>query len=149
MVFWYDFDFLKNIALNDCLNYYRLGCCCSVTQSCPTLCDPMNCSMPGFPVLPCFPEFAQTHVPESVMPSNHLILYRPLLLLPSIFLSIRVLSNELVLWIRWQVFKGCLLNFVPRQVPHSSHPCSGPGIGLESERRGCQERCKMLSSRIY
>ena len=37
-------------------------CCCSVTQSCPTLCDPMNYSMPGFPVLHFLPEFAQTHV---------------------------------------------------------------------------------------
>ena len=36
--------------------------CCSVTKSCLTLCDPMDCSMPGFPVLPCLPEFAQTHV---------------------------------------------------------------------------------------
>ena len=38
---------------------------------------------------------------ESVMPSNHLILYRPLLLLPSIFPSIRVFSNESVIHIRW------------------------------------------------
>ena len=37
-------------------------CCCSTTQSCPTLCDPMDCSMPGFPVLLYLPEFAQTHV---------------------------------------------------------------------------------------
>ena len=37
-------------------------CCCSVTQSCPTLCDPMDCSMPGFPVLHCLLELAQTHV---------------------------------------------------------------------------------------
>ena len=37
-------------------------CCCSVAKSCPTLCDPTNCSMPGFPVLHCLPEFAQTHV---------------------------------------------------------------------------------------
>ena len=37
-------------------------CCCSVTKSCPTLCDPMDCSTPGFPVLHCLPEFAQTHV---------------------------------------------------------------------------------------
>ena len=35
---------------------------CSITQSCPTLCDPMDCSMPGFPVLYHLPEFAQTHV---------------------------------------------------------------------------------------
>ena len=37
-------------------------CCCSVAQSCLTLCDPMDCSMPGFPVLHYLPEFAQTHV---------------------------------------------------------------------------------------
>ena len=37
-------------------------CCCSVAQSCPTLCDPMDCSMPGFPVLHHLPEIAQTHV---------------------------------------------------------------------------------------
>ena len=37
-------------------------CCCSITKSCPTLCDPMDCSTPGFPVLHCLPEFAQTHV---------------------------------------------------------------------------------------
>ena len=46
------------------LEYYQtiLRCCCSVTKSCPTLCDPMNCSTPGFPVLHYFPKFAQTHV---------------------------------------------------------------------------------------
>ena len=38
------------------------SCCCSVAQLCLTLCDPMDCSMPGFPVLPCLLEFAQTHV---------------------------------------------------------------------------------------
>ena len=37
-------------------------CCCLVAQLCPTLCDPMDCSMPGFPVLHHLPEFAQTHV---------------------------------------------------------------------------------------
>ena len=54
----------------------------SVTQSCPTLCDPMNRSTPGLPVHHQLPEFTQTHVLESVMPSSHLILCRPLLLLP-------------------------------------------------------------------
>ena len=52
--------------------------------NCVWLCDPMNCSMPGFPVLHCLPEFAQTHVLESVMLSNHLILCHPLLLLPNL-----------------------------------------------------------------
>ena len=71
----------------------------SVAQLCPTLCDPMNCSMPGFPVHYQIPEFTQTHV-ESVMPSNHLILCHPLLL-PSVFPSIGVFSNESGLHIRW------------------------------------------------
>ena len=73
----------------------------SVAWSCPTLCDPMDCSTPGFPVHHQLPELAQTHVHESVMPSNHLILCHPLLLLPSVFPSIRVLSNESILHIRW------------------------------------------------
>ena len=73
----------------------------SVAWSCPTLCDPRDCSTPGFPVHHQLPELAQTHVHESVMPSNHLILCHPLLLLPSIFPSIRVLSNESILHIRW------------------------------------------------
>ena len=38
------------------------SCCCSVAQLCPTLCNPMDCSTPGFPVLHCLPELAQTHV---------------------------------------------------------------------------------------
>ena len=73
----------------------------SVAQSCPTLCDPMTCSTPGFPVHHQLPEFTQTHGDESVMPSNHPILCRPFLLLPSIFPSIRVFSNESALHIRW------------------------------------------------
>ena len=67
---------------------FIIFCCCSVAKSCLTLRDPMDCSMPGFPVLHYLPELAQTHSIESVMPSNHLILCRPLLL-PSIFPSIR------------------------------------------------------------
>ena len=76
------------------------GCCRSATKSCPTLCNPTDCSPPGFPVLHCLLEFAQTHVYELVLPSNHLILCHPLLL-PSILPSIRVFSNEPVLRIRW------------------------------------------------
>ena len=55
--------------------------------------------MPGFPILHHLPELAQTHVCQ--MPSNHLVLCHPLLLLPSIFPSIWVFSNESVLHIRW------------------------------------------------
>ena len=73
----------------------------SVAQSCPTLCDPMNRSLQGLPFHHQLPESTQTHVYESVMPSNHLILCGPLLLLCSIFPSIRVFSNESALRIRW------------------------------------------------
>ena len=72
----------------------------SVTQSCPTLCDPMDCSMPGFPVLHHLLEFAWIISIELVVPSNHLILSYPLLLMPSIFPSIRVFSNESALQIK-------------------------------------------------
>ena len=72
----------------------------SVAQSCLALCDPMNHSTPGLPVYHQLPEFTQTQSIESVMPSNHLILCCPLLLLPSIFPSIRVFSNESALRIR-------------------------------------------------
>ena len=71
-----------------------------VTQLCPTLCDPMD-RMPGFPVHHQLLELTQTQSIESVMPSNHLILCCPRLLLPSIFPSIKVFSNESVLHIRW------------------------------------------------
>ena len=73
----------------------------SVTQSCLTLCNPMDCNMPGLPVLHQLLELAQTHVHLVVMPSNHLTLCHALLLLPSIFPSIRVFSNESVLLIMW------------------------------------------------
>ena len=66
-----------------------------------SLCDPTDCSMPCLPDLYYFPEFAQKLLSiESVMPSNHLIHCCPLLLLPSIFPSIRVFSNESSLCIR-------------------------------------------------
>ena len=71
-----------------------------VIQSCPTICDPMNRSTPGLPVQHQLLEFTQTHVHRSVMPSSHLILCRPLLLLPPIPPSIRVFSNESTLRMR-------------------------------------------------
>ena len=64
----------------------------SVTQSCPTPCDPTDCSRQGL---------LKPMSIELVMPSNHLILCRPLFLLLSIFPSIRVFSNESVLCMRW------------------------------------------------
>ena len=73
----------------------------SGAQSCPTLCNSMDCSTPGLPVHHQLLEFTQTHVHQSVVPSKHLIHCRPLLLLPSIFPSIRVFSNESTLCMRW------------------------------------------------
>ena len=76
----------------------------SVAQSCLTLCDPVNCSTPGLLSITNSRSLPKPMSIESVMPSNHLILYHPLLLLPSIFLSIRVFSNEWAICIRWPKF---------------------------------------------
>ena len=84
----------KSLHVSNCQSQFS-----SAAQSCPTLCDPMDCSMPGFPVYHQLPELAQTMSIELVIPSNHLILCCPLLLLPSVFPSIRVFSNESVLHI--------------------------------------------------
>ena len=73
----------------------------SVAQSCPTLFDPMDCSMPGLPVHHQLPELFELMSIESVMQSRHLNLCCPLLLMPSIFPSIRVFSSESALRIRW------------------------------------------------
>ena len=73
----------------------------SVAQSCLTLCNPMNHSTPGLPVHHQLPEFTQTHVhwvSDTIQPSHPL---PSLLLLPSIFSSIRVFSDESALCIRW------------------------------------------------
>ena len=85
----------------------------SVTQSCPTLCDPMNRRTPGLPVRHQLPESTQTMSIESVMPSNHLILCFPLLLPPSIFPIIRVFSNESALRIRWPKYWSFNFNMNP------------------------------------
>ena len=92
----------------DCIWY---PCCYLVTQSCPTLCDPMDCSMLCYPVLNDLPEFAQTHVhwvSDAIQPSHPLLppsspalnIKRP---------SISVFSDESALCIRWP--KYCSLCF--------------------------------------
>ena len=75
---------------------------CSVTKSCLTLCDLMDCSTPGLPVLHCLPEFAQTHVHwvDDASPTFHPL--SPTALLPSIFPSIRVFSHDSALRISYQ-----------------------------------------------
>ena len=88
------------------INFLKLCCCfinccyCSVTKLCLTLWDHMDCSTLGFPVLHYLPEFAQTHFHWVGDVIHHLILCLSLFLLPSIFPSIRVFSNESTLRIR-------------------------------------------------
>ena len=85
----------------------------SVSQSCPTLWELMNHSIPDLPVHHNSRSLPKLMSIESVMPSNHLILCRPLLLLPSIFPSIRVFSNELALCIRWPNYWSFSFNISP------------------------------------
>ena len=76
-------------------------CCCSVARSCPTLCDPVDCSTPGFPVLHYLPELAQAHVHwvgDAIQQSHPLSSPSPP---ASVFPSIKVSSNKLTLCIRW------------------------------------------------
>ena len=90
----------------------------SVAQSCPTLCDSMNCSTPGLPVHHHFLELTQLTFIESVMPSSHLILGRPLLLLPPIPPSIRVFSNESNILMRWPNYWSFIFSIIPsKEIP--------------------------------
>ena len=77
-----------------------LSLLCSVAQSGLTLCDPMDCSSPELPVPHYLPKFVQVHVHciGDAIQSSHPLM--PLLLLPSIFPSIRAFSNELAVSIR-------------------------------------------------
>ena len=86
--------------------------CCLVTQSCPTLCDPVDCSTPGLlvPHHLLKPKYMSI---ASVMPSSHLILWCPLLLLPSVFPSIRDFSNESAVRIRWPKYWSFSINISP------------------------------------
>ena len=76
-------------------------CCWSVTQPCPTLCNPKGLQHNRLPCLHYLPEFGQTHIHWVGDAIQHLIFCCPLLLLPSIFPSIRVFFNESVFLIRW------------------------------------------------
>ena len=90
----------------------------SVAQSCPTLCDLMNRSTPGLHVPHQLPEFTHLMSIESVMPSSHLILCRPLLLLPPIPPSIKVFSNESALHMRWPKYWSFSFSIIPsKEIP--------------------------------
>ena len=84
-----------------------------VAKLCLTFCNPMDCSTPGLPVHHQLPEFTQTQVHcvgDAIQPSH---LCHPLLLLPSIFPSIRVFSNESALRIRWPKYWSFSFNISP------------------------------------
>ena len=85
----------------------------SVAQSCPTLCDPMNCSMPGLPVHHQPQSSLKLMSIESMMPPSHLILCHPLLLLPPIPPSIRVFSNESTLHMGWPKYWSFSFSIIP------------------------------------
>ena len=90
----------------------------SVAQWCPTLWDPMNCSTPGSLSITNFRSLLKLMPIELVMPSSHLILCRPLLLLPPILPSIRVFSNESTLHMRWPKY----WSFSFSVSPSNEHP---------------------------
>ena len=90
----------------------------SVAQSCPTLCDPMNRSTLGLPTITNSRSSLRLTSIESVMPSGHLILCRPLLLLPPIPPSIRVFSNESTLRMRWPKYWSFSFSIIPsKEIP--------------------------------
>ena len=98
----------------------------SVVQLCPTFCDAVDCSMPGFPVFHYLPgSLLKFKSIESVMPSNCLILCRPHLFLPSIFPSIKVFSNELALELQHQSFQWIFRLISFRMVGLTSLPSKG------------------------
>ena len=93
--------------------------CCSVAKSCLILCNPINCSTLGFRVLHSLPSFLRLRSIESMMPSIHLILYFSLLLLPSIFPSIRVFSRQLAIRIRWpSIGASASASVLPMNIQH-------------------------------
>ena len=75
--------------------------------------NPMDCSMPGLPVHHQIPGLLKLMSIELVMPSNHVILCHLVFLLPSIFSSIRVFSNESALHVRWAKYWSFILSISP------------------------------------
>ena len=115
-------SFINYAKAFDCVDHNKLFSSAqfiSVTQPCMTLCDPMDCSTSGLPVHHHSQSLLKLMFIDSVMPSNHLILCCPLLLLPSIFPSIRVFSNESALHIRCPKYWSLSFNINP------SNECSG------------------------
>ena len=105
--------FFVSLSTSTYALYHRTLQFSSVAQSCPTLCDPMNRSTQASLSITNSWNPPKPISIESVMPSSHLILCRPLLLLPSIFPSIRVFSDESALHIRWPKYWSFSFNISP------------------------------------
>ena len=106
----------------------------SLAQSCPTLCNPMNDSMPASLSITNSWSPPKPMSIESVMSSNHLILCCPLLLLPSIFPSIRGFSNESALHIRWPEYWSFSFSISPSMNSQDWSPLGWTGwISLQSK----------------
>ena len=113
-------DHLFYIWENACFNplaYYSVQFS-SIAQSCPTLCDPMNrSSQASLSITNSRSSFRLASI-ESVMPSSHLILCRPLLFLPPILPRIRVFSNESTLGMRWPKYWSFRVSIIPsKEIP--------------------------------
>ena len=106
---WAEWSRLYNNRLHNLIPFTAF--CCSVAQSCAVLCDPMNCSTPSLSFTVSWSLLKLMSI-ESVVTSNHLSLCHPLLL-PSIFPSIRVSSNESVLHIRWPKYWSFTFSISP------------------------------------
>ena len=109
----YFFNARKNIPHKTSIILRPVICSCSVAKLCLTLCNPMDCNMPGFPVLHYFLELAQIHVHwgSDVTQSSHAL--PPPFILPSTLPSIRVFSSELALRIRWPKYRSFSFSISP------------------------------------
>ena len=99
--------FLSRVSVNVSAYY------CSVAKSCQTVCAPMDCNIPGSPSFTMSQSLLKLMSDELVMPFSHLILCHSLLLLLSVFSSIRVLSNESALCMWWPKYWSFSFNISP------------------------------------
>ena len=119
------------------------SCCCSVAKSCPTLCDPVDCSMPGSPVLHHLPELAQAHVHrvgDAMQPSHPLLPTSPLAFSLS---QHQGLSNESALCIRWPKYWSFSIS------PSSEYSALTSTLYPASTNTRSSSLSAMLSSRAF
>ena len=115
-------------------------------SSCPTLCNPMDCSTPGFPVLHHLPEFSQTHVHwvgDAIQPSHPVVPFSPALNLS----SIRVFSNESAFPIRWPKYWSFSFSISPPNKHSGWFPLGLTGLILLS--KGLSRVFSRLFTRVF